>query len=171
MHLKTLNVPVFLLFIASLLLASCDENDPRQIDYSRVPEPFSIQNPVSVDTTETGLIIYVIEEGVCPAGDEDLCTVNPRDQIRIFYTKRLKDDADRILSSSYANGVETPVTTSIGGGRIIAEEGFKQGVLGMKKGEKRVLILPPDLAYGNNPNSPYEEDTVWIDLELDEIIY
>ncbi|WP_020402156.1 FKBP-type peptidyl-prolyl cis-trans isomerase [Gracilimonas tropica] len=170
MHLKTLKVPVFLIFIASLLLISCDDNDPRRIDYSTVPEPFSIEGAEKI-TTETGLEYYVIEEGICPSGDEDICTVNARDQIQIFYTKRLKDDPDRILSSSYANGVEIPVTTSVGSGRIITEEGFKQGVLGMKKGEKRVLILPPDLAYGNNPNSQYEQDTIWIDLELDEIIY
>ncbi|MAO64594.1 MAG: hypothetical protein CL666_06315 [Balneola sp.] len=171
MDIKILKLPVFLTVIISLFLLSCDDsNNPRRIDYSTVPDPFSIAGAEKV-TTQSGLEYYIVEEGICPSGDEDICTVNPRDQIDIFFTKRVKDDPDRIISSSYVNGVQTPVPASVGGGRVITEAGFKEGVIGMKAGEKRVLILPPDLAYGNNPNNQYSDQTIWIDVELDEIIY
>ena len=40
-------------------------------------------------------------------------------------------------------------TFIIGSGQLI--KGFEQGVIGMKVGGQRRVIIPPDLAYGNNP--------------------
>jgi len=169
MNLNLFKVPVFLIVTLSLFLISCDDTNTRRIDYSTVPDPFSIEGAEKV-TTESGLEYYVIEEGICPSGDEDICSINSRDQVSIYYTKRVSDDPDRIISSSYVNGVERPVNVTAAGGSIVAEEGFKQGILGMKEGEKRVLLLPPDLAYGNT-NTQYSDKTIWIDLEIDEIVY
>jgi FKBP-type peptidyl-prolyl cis-trans isomerase FkpA len=39
----------------------------------------------------------------------------------------------------------------LGSGNLI--QGFQQGIVGMKVGGQRRLILPPELAYGNNPPS------------------
>ncbi len=155
------------LFI-SLFLVSCKEDNRFRIDFSDVPPPFSISNPVSVDTTDSGLIIYVLEEG---SGSVE---VNPRDHIRFYFTKRFYDDKDEILSSSYANGVTKPNTeavTTAGNPRdAIREKQFREGVIGMKEGEKRVLLLtPPILSYNGNLFS-YSQDTIWVDVEIEEII-
>ena len=40
---------------------------------------------------------------------------------------------------------------TIGSGQVV--KGFDQGVVGMKVGGQRRLIIPPDLAYGSNPPS------------------
>lgn len=167
MNITRLKSSILVTLFVSLLIVSCDtNNDPRRIDFSDVPEPFSIENPVSVDTTESGLIIYVIEEG---SGDLE---VIPRDQISFYYTKRYKDDLDRIIGSSYANGVTFPHTgpvTPTSTRSVISESQFREGVIGMVEGEKRVLVLtPPVFGYLGNSYT-YTNDTVWIDIELESI--
>jgi FKBP-type peptidyl-prolyl cis-trans isomerase len=44
-----------------------------------------------------------------------------------------------------------PITFLVGGSGVI--QGFSQGVLGMRVGGQRRVIIPPELAYGNNPPS------------------
>ncbi|MEQ8525370.1 hypothetical protein [Gracilimonas sp.] len=158
-----------LTFFVTLFLASCDTNDPRRIDFSDVPEPFSTTDPVSVDTTESGLIIYVIEEG------EGEFEVGPRDEIEFYYTKRYKSNLDRIISSSYANGVTEPrqelVTTNGSRFDVIVEAQFREGLIGMKEGEKRVLILTPPIIGYLGRSFTYTSDTVWVDIELENITF
>ncbi len=45
-----------------------------------------------------------------------------------------------------------PFPFPLGGGRVIP--GWDQGVEGMKKGGRRLLVIPPDLAYGEQSPSP-----------------
>jgi hypothetical protein len=154
---------------ASLFLSiSCDTNDRFRTDYSTVPAPLSITNPVSVDTTDSGLIIYVIEEG---SGELE---VTPRDQVRIFFTKRFRDDLSNVITSSYVNGSTSPSISAVSSTdtrAVITEAQFREGVLGMKEGEKRVLVLnPPILGFIGGTYS-YTDDEIWIEVEIDEILF
>ncbi len=49
-----------------------------------------------------------------------------------------------VFDSSYNRG--TPFSFTLGQNTVI--QGWEQGVLGMKVGGKRKLVIPPDLAYG-----------------------
>jgi FKBP-type peptidyl-prolyl cis-trans isomerase len=74
-----------------------------------------------------------------------------------------------VQSSTRASTENTPFSFHLGAGEVI--QGWEQGVLNMKVGEKRVLRIPPSLGYGSTgaggvipPNA-----TLIFEIELLEI--
>lgn len=65
------------------------------------------------------------------------------DYIVVHYKGTLGDGTE--FDSSYSRG--TPFKTRIGVGQVIA--GWDMGIVGMKVGGKRKLVIPPQLAYGD----------------------
>ncbi|GAC1509052.1 MAG: FKBP-type peptidyl-prolyl cis-trans isomerase [Steroidobacteraceae bacterium] len=63
-----------------------------------------------------------------------------------LYEASAKDNKGKQFDSSLGTG--RPFRFPVGGGQVI--KGWDQGVLGMKVGESRRLIIPADLAYGNS---------------------
>ena len=61
---------------------------------------------------------------------------------KVHYQGRLSDG--KVFDDSRERG--TPFTFTIGAGEVI--EGWDKGILGMKVGEKRQLVIPPELGYG-----------------------
>lgn len=66
-------------------------------------------------------------------------------------------------------GGESATETKIGSGNII--KGFSDGMIGMKAGGKRQLIIPPELAYGDKGMEPhvFPGAIILIDVELVQI--
>ncbi len=85
-----------------------------------------------------GLIIedLVVGDGV-EAKDYNKVVVN--------YTGKLEDGS--VFDSSLNPG-RSPFTFTLGAGSVI--KGWDQGLKDMKVGGKRKLIIPPELAYGEN---------------------
>lgn len=91
--------------------------------------------------------------------------VHSGDFITINYKGWLENG--QVFDSSYERG--TPFKCRIGVGEVI--DGWDMGVIGMKEGGKRKLIIPPQLAYGENgigiipPNSTliFEVELISVD--------
>jgi peptidylprolyl isomerase len=106
-------------------------------------------------TTASGLkyIDEVVGEGDAPVKGK---------QVRVHYTGRLTNG--KKFDSSVDRG--TPFEFTIGVGQVI--RGWDEGVMSMKVGGKRQLIIPPDLGYGARgapPAIPPNSELVF-DVEL-----
>jgi peptidyl-prolyl cis-trans isomerase A (cyclophilin A) len=100
------------------------------------------QNPASeLKTSPTGLQYLVLKEGTGnrPAKGTP---------IKAHYTGKLVNG--KVFDSSVQRG--QPFGFEVGMGNVIP--GWDEALLDMKKGEKRILILPPNLAYGPGGRPP-----------------
>jgi len=110
-------------------------------------------------TSDTGLGIIDIETGT---GE----TPVPGQTLVVHYTGWLSEDGTK-FDSSLDRG--TPFEFALGAGRVIA--GWDEGLATMKVGGKRRLIIPADLAYGEQgspPTTPPNAELTF-DVELVEI--
>ncbi len=102
------------------------------------------------------LKIEVVEQG---EGEE----VKSGENIAVHYTGTLEDGTK--FDSSLDRGKHFVFTLGIG--QVI--KGWDMGILGMKVGEKRKLVIPPELAYGRTgtPGGPIPPDaTLIFEVEL-----
>jgi len=105
-------------------------------------------------TTPSGLQYVVVEEG---SGDSPAKGA----MVSVHYTGTLLDG--KKFDSSYDRG--KPIDFPVGNGQVI--KGWDEALLGMKKGEKRVLIIPPQLGYGPSGRGPIPPNaTMVFDVEL-----
>jgi FKBP-type peptidyl-prolyl cis-trans isomerase FkpA len=86
-----------------------------------------------------------------------------------FYKTLAPNQRGRKFDSSRDAG-RTPLEFNLGAGQVI--KGWDQGVVGMKVGGKRTLIIPSDLAYGKRGAGggaiPPDSDLIF-DVELLEV--
>ncbi|MCB0359135.1 MAG: FKBP-type peptidyl-prolyl cis-trans isomerase, partial [Bdellovibrionales bacterium] len=90
-------------------------------------------------TTSSGLKYHTNQEGT---GE----TAKAGNMVSVHYTGWLYENGEKgkKFDSSVDRG--QPFVFPLGQGRVI--KGWDEGVQGMKVGEKRTLIIPPDLGYG-----------------------
>ncbi len=106
-------------------------------------------------TTSSGLKYVIVQEG---NGD---ATPTKGTTVTAHYTGRLLDGSK--FDSSYDR--KDPIRFPVGSGRVI--KGWDEAFLGMKKGEKRTLIIPPELGYGASGRGPIPPNAVMVfDVEL-----
>jgi FKBP-type peptidyl-prolyl cis-trans isomerase len=89
------------------------------------------------------LKIEDIEVGTDFEGDPAGWTAQTGDRVYVTYRGTL---ADGTVFDSNTNPGSTPFTFVLGAGMVI--QGWDQGIVGMRKGGKRRLTIPPELGYG-----------------------
>lgn len=102
----------------------------------------------------------VIDDILVGTGDE----VVEGDTVVVHYIGTLQNGQE--FDNSNKRG--EPFSFTVGEGRVI--KGWEQGLVGMKVGGKRILVIPPDLAYGQNAIGPIPPNsTLVFAIELLEI--
>lgn len=106
----------------------------KAVSWASIPLKASVLGAKAV-TTESGLSYedIVVGTGASP---------QPGHQVTVHYTGTLDDGTK--YDSSLDRG--QPFTFQIGAGRVI--RGWDEGVMTMKVGGKRKLVIPPQLGYG-----------------------
>ncbi len=105
----------------------------------------NIQKTITKALREDGsLQKLIIDDVVLGTGRE----AQVGDTVTVDYIGTLQNGQE--FDNSKKRG--TPFTFTLGENRVIA--GWEQGVLGMKVGGERILVIPPQLAYGNKNVGP-----------------
>jgi FKBP-type peptidyl-prolyl cis-trans isomerase len=116
--------------VASVVAVSGDETTEE-----------AIKDSVGADGELKRLVIDDVRIG---QGNE----VEPGDTVSVHYVGTLRDGTK--FDDSYIRG--EPFTFTIGEGEVI--QGWDEGLVGMKIGGERILVIPPELAYGNRVIGP-----------------
>ncbi len=172
---------VIFTLILSFIFISCSSDDPFDIpppDFSSVPEAYEIEN-LPTQEIEPGVEIIVHEEGL------ENFEITARDEVSVFLTQRT--EGGEIIYSSFANFNENPAGLSVRESGTIQNivdirqysimiaysPGLKAGLLGMKEGEQRTIIVSPEKAYQNAPSglyiSQFRDDTIIYDITVSRI--
>src|SRR5262249_40199769 len=120
------------------------------------PNPKPKPPESKVITTKSGLKYEVKAPGSGPEAKAG-------QTVQVHYTGKLTNGQK--FDSSYDRG--KPIEFVLGKGQVI--KGWEEGIAGMKKGEKRHLIIPPQLGYGDRgtPGGPIPPNaTLHFDVEL-----
>jgi FKBP-type peptidyl-prolyl cis-trans isomerase len=131
--------------LVSLLLFGCE----------KAPKPVAV--PRAPVTTESGLVVQVLAPG---DGDE----AKSGDKVTVHYIGTLTDGTK--FDSSRDR--DQPFSFWVGEHQVI--EGWDEGILGMREGEKRKLTVPPNLGYGSEkkPGIP-PGSTLVFEVELIDV--
>lgn len=112
----------------------------------------SILQPGDVSEAEVGIQDVVVGEGASPQAGQ---------VVTVHYVGSLTDGV--VFDSSRDLG--EPFRFIFGAGQVI--EGWDKGLEGMKVGGQRILIIPPELAYGSDGIGPIPGDaTLIFEVEL-----
>jgi peptidylprolyl isomerase len=144
-----------LLMLLALALAGCgDDNDgeattqaERQANTSEEPSP-SAQREALKDTSTKPVIPKPSGSPPRRLEKEDIVkgkgpAAKPGDTVTVNYVGVSFSTGDE-FDASWDKG--QPFDVALGAGRVI--EGWEKGLVGMRKGGRRMLTIPPQLGYG-----------------------
>jgi FKBP-type peptidyl-prolyl cis-trans isomerase len=137
------------LVLGTFALAGCGQkatpkqqptNSAPQTQSSAQPEAKSAPGGTEVNSNASNSMELKIETIEAGTGEQ---AVKAGDTVSVQYTGKLTDGTK--FDSTADHGGQ-PFSFKVSAGQVI--QGWDQGLLGAKVGEKRTLTIPPDLGYG-----------------------
>jgi peptidylprolyl isomerase len=107
-------------------------------DDERTPEVRRAEALLEATDNTNRIQRMVVEDIVVGEGDE----VQSGDTVVVHYAGRLQSGEE--FDNSQRRG--QPFSFTVGAGQVI--KGWEEGLIGMKVGGERVLVIPPDKGYG-----------------------
>jgi peptidylprolyl isomerase len=86
-------------------------------------------------------------------------SVKRGDSIEVNYTGRFQNG--QVFDTSIGR---SPLAFTVGGGQLI--EGFDEAVVGMRVGDKKVVTIPPEKAYGRSGGHPLAGKTLVFEITV-----
>ena len=126
--------------VAVVLIAGSSDDSSSSGDLSDTSVRPTVE--ASDEAAPTELVTNDIVEGEGPAAADG-------DNVTVQYVGALYENGQE-FDASWDRG--EPFELTLGGGTVI--EGWDQGLVGMKAGGRRELIIPPDLGYGAQGSPP-----------------
>jgi hypothetical protein len=118
--------------------------------------PFQLFGGANQANSLTGPGQLIAQDEFAGTGD----VANIGDTVAVNYTGRLTNGT--VFDTSIGRG---PYVFTLGAGDVIP--GWELGIAGMRVGGTRLLVIPPDLAYGANPYGPIPgNSTLIFEVEL-----
>ena len=118
----------------------------------------------SVAATSTSVGVFTTTDLVAGTG----ATAATGNTVSVNYAGWLYDTTKANSKGTSIDPGPGPISFVVGGSGII--QGFSQGVIGMKVGGQRRVIIPPELAYGSSPPSGIPANaTLIFDITLNSV--
>ena len=145
-RLGILTLIIFLLVFLSMCSEQSQQKDTTKNEEvspsnNHVFKPYVITDSSKIDTLPSGLMIYIVEKGsgrVPKAGETVIA----------HYHGMLTDGT--VFDSSFERG--QPFVFQVGVGQVI--KGWDEAFQKLPVGTKAILIIPPDLGYGEHGTGP-----------------
>ena len=145
-------------FDAALAAIRGEEEKSQQAARDKIRKTISERWPKAT-RTKSGLYYTLDKEG---EGEPPAVGTT----IKAHYTGRLLL-GNRKFDSSYDRG--EPIAFPVGTGRVIP--GWDEALVQMKKGEKRTLIIPPELAYGERGAGGVIPPNAWLVFDVEMVSF
>jgi len=145
--------------LLALCAAACGDEEEQE---AAAPAPTATPTPEAIDFSSVSDDLTTKPEIPAPSGEppaelQQVDIVEGKgkaakagDTVAVQYVGNSWSTGAQ-FDASWDRGTE-PFTFPLGAGQVIP--GWDQGVAGMKEGGRRVLVIPPDLAYGAQSPSP-----------------
>ena len=156
-------LPIVLACLSLAVFAACGDDDSEQEAPAATatateapPAPGAVDaSAISKDLTEKPAIPKPSGDPPAELQKTDIVkgkgkAAEPGDNVSVQYVGTSWSTGEQ-FDSSWDRGSE-PFTFPLGAGQVIP--GWDQGVAGMKEGGRRLLVVPPELAYGAQSPSP-----------------